>query len=75
MKPAIPLTDAEKKEMTSLIQTYFLEERGEELGELAAFLVLDFFMKDLAPLIYNIGVRDAHTFLQEKLEDIFELEK
>ncbi|QDP39325.1 DUF2164 family protein [Radiobacillus deserti] len=75
MKPVIPLSDSEKQNMIHLIQAYFLEERGEELGELAASFILDFFMKELAPIVYNIGIQDAHTFLQSKLEDVFELEK
>ncbi|WP_235182849.1 DUF2164 family protein [Gracilibacillus boraciitolerans] len=40
----------------------------------AGFL-LDFFMVEFAPTFYNQGVKDAHQFLSEKLEDVFEIEK
>ncbi|MCA1031469.1 DUF2164 domain-containing protein [Bacillus timonensis] len=64
-----------KEEMIRSIQNYFLQEKDEELGDLAATLMLDFFMKDLAPHFYNQGVSDAHRFFSEKLDDVFEIQK
>jgi uncharacterized protein (DUF2164 family) len=32
--------------------------------------LLDFFVRELGPAVYNQGVRDAARFLQEKLSDI-----
>lgn len=69
------LTAAQKSDMISSIQTYFLEEKGEEIGELAAGLLLDFFTQELASTFYNMGIHDAHTYLSGKLEDMFEIEK
>ena len=43
------------------IQGYFREERGEELGDLAAGMLLDLFVAELGPLLYNQGVRDARA--------------
>jgi uncharacterized protein (DUF2164 family) len=70
-----PINDAAKRQMTDEIKRYFLEERGEELGDLAALLMLEFFADKLAPQFYNYGVQDAHEFMTQRLEDIFELNK
>lgn len=57
-----------------LLKEYFKNERNEELGDLAATLLLDFIIEELAPEFYNQGVYDSHNFLSAKLEDIFELQ-
>ncbi|TYR80669.1 DUF2164 domain-containing protein [Priestia megaterium] len=64
-----------KKEMISSIQAYFLEEREEEIGELAATLLLDFFIDELAPEFYNLGIEDSYHFMNERLEDLFAMQK
>jgi len=61
--------------MIGLIQTYYKKEHDEQIGHLKAMLILDFFMEELAPHIYNQGVEDAHTYLSTKLDDIFEIQK
>lgn len=66
----------EKKEfMITSIQSYFRNERDIELGDLAATLILDFFIEKLAPEFYNQGVEDAHRFMSEKLEDLLGIQK
>lgn len=64
-----------KRVMIEEIKRYFLDERGEELGDLAALLMLEFFADKLAPQFYNLGIQDAHEFMAQRLEDIFELNK
>ncbi|WP_188454214.1 DUF2164 domain-containing protein [Virgibacillus oceani] len=75
MKPKFDLSKEQKDEMIGLIQGYFEKERDEQLGELAAGMLLEFFMNELAPMFYNIGVEDSHAFISAKLEDIFEIQK
>lgn len=66
----------EKKEfMITSIQSYFLNERDMELGDLAASMVLDFFIEKLAPEFYNQGVEDAHKYMLEKVEDMLGIQK
>jgi uncharacterized protein (DUF2164 family) len=69
------LSKSTKEEMAAEIQTYFMEERGEELGDLAARLMLDFITEKLGPTFYNLGVQDSYQYLSQKLEDLFEIEK
>ncbi|WP_404329874.1 DUF2164 domain-containing protein [Mesobacillus maritimus] len=69
------LSKSTKEEMAAEIQKYFMEERGEELGDLAARLMLDFITEKLGPHFYNLGVQDSYRFMSQKLEDLFEIEK
>ncbi|MEH7883466.1 DUF2164 domain-containing protein [Bacillus sp. JJ1609] len=69
------IDDDAKLVMMDEIKRYFRDERGEELGDLAALLMLEFFADKLAPQFYNLGIQDAHEFMAQRLEDIFELNK
>ncbi|UII54461.1 DUF2164 domain-containing protein [Cytobacillus spongiae] len=75
MSATFELSKEQKEQMTEAIKEFFWNSRDEEIGDLAAILVLDFFMSELAPLFYNKGVADSHQFISEKLEDLFEIQK
>ena len=66
----IKLTKEQKDKAIRDIQYYFQSERDEELGNLAAELILDFFMKEIAPMIYNEGLNDAKAWFTSKLADL-----
>ena len=66
----IKLSDERRSFLIAAIQTYFRDELDDDIGELKAGLVLDFFVKRLGPPIYNQAIRDAHGFIQEKLVDL-----
>ncbi len=75
MNEPFSLSAEVKHEMTDQIQHYFLNEHDEEIGQLKATLILDFFLKQIAPAVYNQGISDAHQFLTDKLEDLFTIQK
>ncbi len=64
-----------KKQMIDDIKKYFLEERDEEIGDLAAGLFLDFITRKMGSAFYNQAIQDAHLFINEKLDDLYALEK
>lgn len=67
--------DKEKREkLISEIQEYFLVERDEELGNLAAGFILDFIIENIAPTFYNQGIRDSIKYMNERVEDLYGLE-
>lgn len=66
----IRLPKEQKDEMIEGLRNYFLEERGEEIGTIAAEQLLDHMMHQFAPYIYNQAVRDAKTAVNEKLSQI-----
>lgn len=70
-----PVDEDTKRQMIDEIKQYFRDERGEDIGDLAALLMLEFFADKLAPQFYNYGIQDAHEFMAQRLEDVFELNK
>jgi len=66
----ITLSDDARKHSVASIKRYFLEELDQDIGELKAGLVLDFFLKEIAPTIYNGAIADAQTYLRDRLVDL-----
>ena len=52
------------------IARFYRDEFDEALSEFRAASLLDFFVRELGPPVYNQGVRDAAGYVQEKLTDI-----
>ena len=71
----IPLSKERRDAMISEIKNYYSVERDEVIGELAAGMLLDFFMERLAPEIYNQGVYDSHKYIAEASEDLLSIPK
>lgn len=71
----IQLSNEKRQDMVQKIKTYFLEERDEELGDLAAGLVLDFFINELSTEFYNQGVYDSYKYMNEKVDDLLGIQK
>ena len=70
----VTLSKEDREKLISEIQEYFLEERDEELGNLAAGFVLDFIIEHIAPTFYNQGIRDSIRYMNERVEDLYGLE-
>lgn len=75
MKNKFRLSKEKRDEMISAIKHYFLNERDEDLGDLAAGLILEFFLEKLAPEIYNQGIFDSYKFMGDKIEDLLGIQK
>ncbi|SFG09407.1 Uncharacterized conserved protein, DUF2164 family [Desulfotomaculum arcticum] len=71
----IKISKEKRDEMISAIKTYFSKERDEELGDLAALLILDFFIEKLAPEFYNQGVYDSYNYMIDRIEDLLAIQK
>jgi len=52
------------------LKDYTTAEFDEPLSDFRAEGLLDFFIRELGPPVYNQGVRDAADFVQSKLADI-----
>ncbi|SFC86280.1 Uncharacterized conserved protein, DUF2164 family [Bacillus sp. OV322] len=68
-----------KKAMIRSIQEYVYQEQGEEIGEFAAENHLQFILREIAPFIYNEGIKDAKRIIEDRMnsleEEIFSLER
>jgi uncharacterized protein (DUF2164 family) len=63
--------DAQARARASL-KSFYRAERGEELGDLAADLLLEFFCAEIGPELFNLGVRAAKRRLVEVWDGIDE---
>ncbi len=52
------------------VKEYVAAEFDEPLSDYRAEGLIDFFIRELGPPVYNQGVRDAASFVQHKLADI-----
>ncbi len=73
------LSKKEQDLLLEKIKSFFLDERDEEIGELAADIYLDFIKEEISEVFYNKGVQDAKQKVQENFarltDDIECLEK
>ncbi|MGC4015720.1 MAG: DUF2164 domain-containing protein [Luteolibacter sp.] len=67
---SLKLDSNQKKDVLRSIGRYFAEELDTDLGDIQAGLLLDYILKEIAPLAYNQGVEDARRFLADKMEDL-----
>ena len=56
--------------LVEAIQRHFAAEFDEPLSDFRAEQLLDFFVAELGPPVYNQGVRDAAGYIADKLVDI-----
>lgn len=75
MENKIEIPKEKRDELISILKNYFLKEKGEELGDLGAGLMIDFISEKMGPIYYNQGVADAYKYLDDRLSDVLELQK
>jgi len=71
----ITLAKEKREGMIAAIKNYFLNERDEELGDLASAMVLDFIIEELAAEFYNQGVYDSYKYMNDRCEDLLSIQK
>jgi uncharacterized protein (DUF2164 family) len=52
------------------IRQFFLEELDEDIGELKARLVLEFFTREVGPSVYNQAIADAQESMERAVSDL-----
>lgn len=67
---SIKLSKEHRRDLIAAIKAYFLEQHDEEIGDLRAGLLLDFFIEKLGPPVYNQAIKDAQAYFQQKVEDL-----
>lgn len=65
----IELTPEESQAAIQSLKKYFATEE-EEIGDLRARLLLDYILREIAPLAYNRGVQHSEEFFRKRLEDL-----
>ena len=66
----IELSQQTRNDAIASIQRYFEENMTEPIGNLPAGLLLDFFVEDIGPAIYNRAIADAQSRLALRVSDL-----
>lgn len=66
----IEISSEASKAAIASIQRYFSENLDEEIGSLTAGALLGFFLKEIAPVVYNQAVADAQARLQARVMEL-----
>ena len=66
----IKLSADRRAALKKLLTEFYAENFDSELSEYRVERLLDFFIKQLGPPIYNQAIADARAFMFEKLEDL-----
>jgi uncharacterized protein (DUF2164 family) len=66
----IELPKQKRADAIASIQRYFEKNMPEPIGELPAGLLLNFFLEDIGPAVYNQAISDASTRMQQRVADL-----
>lgn len=67
---AVKLSDEHRKHALASIKRYADEQLDLQLGEIAATSLLDFFLGEIAPSVYNGAIAEAQTFMRDRVADL-----
>jgi uncharacterized protein (DUF2164 family) len=67
---AIALTVEARKQAVSSIRRYCAENLDLDAGDLKATLLLEFFLQEIAPSVYNAAIVDAQVYVRDRLADL-----
>jgi uncharacterized protein (DUF2164 family) len=66
----IHLSEERRTALAVALQEFCSGTFDEELSDYRAEGLVDFFVKQLGPTVYNQAIQDARGFLLEKLDDL-----
>jgi uncharacterized protein (DUF2164 family) len=67
---SIELSKEARADAVASIQQYFERNLPEPIGEMPAGLLLNFFLEEIGPAIYNKAIEDAQARLAVRVADI-----
>ena len=66
----IEISKQARVDAVASIRRYFEENMPEPIGELAAGLLLNFFLEEVGPLVYNRAISDAQAQMTQRVSDL-----
>ena len=63
------LSKQQRADAIASMQRYF-EENLEPIGDMPAGLLLNLFLEEVGPVIYNLAIADAQTRLTQRVADL-----
>jgi uncharacterized protein (DUF2164 family) len=66
----IEISKQARADAVASIKRYFDENMPEPIGDMPAGLLLNFFIQEIGPLIYNRAIMDAQEQLHRRVSDL-----
>lgn len=66
----LELSKEARADAIASIRRYFEENFSEPIGELAAGLLLNFFIEEIGPVVYNRAIADAQRRMEQRAADL-----
>ena len=66
----VKLAEETEQRLLASIKRFFEEEMDEPIGDLRAMRVLDFFIREVAPSVYNQAIADAQAYFTDRVADL-----
>ena len=66
----IELNRDARSQAVASIERYFAEELDQRIGNIAASALLNFFLEEVGPLVYNQAVSQVQERLQERVQEL-----
>jgi len=66
----IVLDEQAREHLLGSIRRFFAEELEEDIGDLKARIVLDYFIREVGPSVYNQAIADAQESLERAVSDL-----
>ena len=67
---AITLAPDAKQQLRSSIKRYVAENLDQDIGDLKADALLDYFLREIGPTVYNQAIADAQQYFQARTTDL-----
>ena len=67
---AITLAPESKKQLLGSIKRYIAENFEEDIGDLKAGKLLEYFLKEIGPSVYNQAIADAQAYFVARAGDL-----
>ena len=67
---SIELPKEAKQQAVASIQRWFETERDEKIGNIGAMALLNFFLEEIGPSVYNQAVSEVQDRLKARIEEI-----
>ena len=66
----IEIAKEARQQAVQSIERWFLDERDEKIGNIAASALLGFFLEEIGPLVYNRAVADVQDRLGARIAEL-----
>jgi uncharacterized protein (DUF2164 family) len=67
---AVTLPDEVHKHALASLRRYCSDDLDADISDIQVRMLLEFFLKEIGPSLYNGAIADAQAFLRERLSDL-----